>query len=103
MLKTSIFEGIAGHGEPESGAKAHGMICDMAAQYGMYIDKDYKSSLAQVATKRFCVETQPEMTYDAIRLRIASLRRGKTRNWWLARDRKQVWQTESNEPLERRS
>ncbi|KAK7191067.1 hypothetical protein PSPO01_03230 [Paraphaeosphaeria sporulosa] len=47
MLKTSIFEGSAGQ------------------------DEGCKSILAQVAAKRCWVETQPEMTHDTIRSRVA--------------------------------
>lgn len=75
MLKTSIFEAEAGKGEPGGGASHHRAVMrEMMANHGMDLDEGCTIFVRKLAENRFWVDSQPEMTEQAIGGRIEFLR-----------------------------
>lgn len=75
MLKTSIFEASAGVGEPDSAAKYRKTMREMAAAYGMDLDEGCAIFVRKMAENLFWVDSQPDMTGDAVQSRIEFLER----------------------------
>lgn len=75
MLKTSIFDADAGKGEPGGGASRHRTIMrEMMANHGMDLDEGCAEFVRKMAEGRFWVDSQPDMTEQAVSGRIDFLR-----------------------------
>ncbi|MFT4054414.1 MAG: SDR family NAD(P)-dependent oxidoreductase [Novosphingobium sp.] len=80
MLKTSIFEASAGKGEPEAAARHRTIMREMAMAYGMDLDEGCAIFVRKMAENLFWVDSQPEMTTDAVNSRLEFLgRQGEPR------------------------
>lgn len=73
MVKTGIFDAEAGAGEPEGARRHRAVMRDLMANYGMDLTEAATVIFDKLAAGRFWVDTQPEMTDDAVGARIAFL------------------------------
>lgn len=74
MLKTSIFDIDAGMGEPEGSFRHRKAMRDMMQAYGMDLDQGCAEFVRKMAENRFWVDSQPDMTRDAVERRVEYLR-----------------------------
>lgn len=70
MVKTSIFEASAGGGEPATAARHRSVMRELMAAYGMELAEGARVMFQKLAEGRFWVDTQPQMTEDALNNRI---------------------------------
>ncbi|WP_156839577.1 SDR family NAD(P)-dependent oxidoreductase [Novosphingobium aquimarinum] len=70
MLKTSIFDVDAGKGEPEGSDRHRKAMRDMMQAYGMDLDEGCAEFVRKMAENRFWVDSQPDMTREAVERRI---------------------------------
>jgi NAD(P)-dependent dehydrogenase (short-subunit alcohol dehydrogenase family) len=70
MIKTSIFDADAGAGEPDGSDRHRKAMHDMMKTYGMGVDEGCAEIVRKMAENRFWVDTQPDMTRDAVEKRI---------------------------------
>ncbi len=77
MVKTSIFEEGAGDGEPAGASRHRTVMRELMSAYGMDLAEGARIIFEKLAAGRFWVDTQPDMTEDAVRGRVEFLR-GRT-------------------------
>jgi NAD(P)-dependent dehydrogenase (short-subunit alcohol dehydrogenase family) len=77
MLKTSIFDAEAGAGEPAGASQHRKVMHDLMKAYGMDLAEGCNRIMARIAAGEFWVDTQPEMTEQAVEGRIEFLRSRK--------------------------
>lgn len=73
MLKTSIFDADAGKGEPEGADRHRKAMRDMMQAYGMDLDVGCAEFVRKMAENRFWVDSQPDMTREAVERRVQYL------------------------------
>jgi NAD(P)-dependent dehydrogenase (short-subunit alcohol dehydrogenase family) len=78
MLKTSIFDAEAGAGEPTGSDKHRKTMYDMMKNYGMDLDEGCARFVRLMAENRFWVDSQPDMTDQAVGGRLAFLSERKS-------------------------
>lgn len=73
MLKTSIFDADAGHGEPEGAASHRATMAHLMANYGMDLDEGCRIFVEGLAARKFWISSQTDMTDEIVASRIAFL------------------------------
>lgn len=76
-LRTSIFEAEAGAGEPAAAGKLRETMRNMMQTIGMDLDQGCALFVQKMAENRFWVDSQPDMTEDAIQTRVNFITSGK--------------------------
>jgi NAD(P)-dependent dehydrogenase (short-subunit alcohol dehydrogenase family) len=75
MIRTDIFNGDAGQGEPCDATVHRKGLRDLAAIHGMDIDVGCKIFVEKMARGEFWIDSQPEMTKAMVDARIEFLQR----------------------------